>query len=374
MTSSELSPIELPFLTADVPGVGGRIRTTADDFAVDELPAYERSGDGDHVWVRIEKRDLTTPAAAAVLAAAANVPVRDVGWAGMKDRVAVTRQWLSLPPPARPEPLVGFDAGGVRVLEVTRHRHKLRTGHLAGNRFTLVIRGVGDAATAAPRARAVLAALGELPGSPNWYGEQRFGRGGDNAAVGLAIVRGLSRGGHAGPPRQRRLMVSALQSELFNRWLAARIADGLYREVLLGDILQKRASGGMFLSTEPEIDLPRLRSGELVVTGPMFGTAMRAPPDGTPAHVREAAILAPLGLGPVSFHGVRAIAEGTRRAAAIAIADPAVTEVAPDAIRVTFALPAGAYATSILREIQKTPSAELSELPDPGDGDPLPTG
>ncbi len=369
MSSSDLSPIELPFLTAEVPGIGGRIRTSADDFAVEELPAYQLTGEGDHVWVSIEKRDLTTPAAAAILAGVAGVPVRDVGWAGLKDRYAVTRQWLSLPPPAKPEQVTGFDDQGVRVLAVTRHRHKLRTGHLTGNRFALVVREVGDEHEAAARAQAVLTALAVLPGSPNWYGEQRFGRAGDNAAEGLAIIRGGSP--RRGAPRQRRFLVSALQSELFNRWLVARVADGLYRDVLVGDILQKRGSGGIFPSTEPDVDRARVAAGEIVVTGPMFGAAMRAPPDGTPAHAREAAILAPFELGPASFHAARAIAEGTRRPAAIAIGEPAAVAAGPGAIRVTFTLPAGAYATSILREIQKGAAAREAEAAPTGDDSEL---
>jgi len=372
MAPPALPPLELPLLTADLPGTGGRIRSLDDDFGVEELPAYEPSGDGDHVWVWIEKRGVTTPVAAARIAAAAGVPVRDVGWAGLKDRHAVTRQWLSLPPPAKPEQVAGFDDGGVRVVTVTRHRNKLRTGHLRGNRFVLIVRGVGDAEVAAARARAVLAALAEAPGAPNWYGEQRFGRDGDNAEAGLAVLRD-PRGRTGGPPRQRRFLVSALQSYLFNRWLAARVADGLYRDVVTGDILQKRATGGIFMSTEPEVDRARLAAGELVVTGPMFGAAMRAPPDGTPAHRREAAILATFDLGPQSFHAARAIAQGTRRAASIAIGEPEAVPAGPDVIRVGFSLPAGAYATAVLREIQKGTPYPEPDVPGNTRDDPDPT-
>lgn len=346
-----LPALTLPYRTANLAGVGGRIRVHDDDFAVDELPAYPATGEGDHVFVQIEKRGLTTPQAATVLARAAGVPVRDVGWAGMKDRHAVTRQWLSLPPPARPEAVAGFAEGGVTVLAAVRHRHKLRTGHLSGNRFALVVRDVdGDAEDAAARARAILAALAEH--SPNWYGEQRFGARGDNAGAGLAIIRAGGKGG--GAPRQKRLLVSAFQSYLFNQWLSERIADGLDRTVLAGDVLQKRSSGGMFTSSEPELDQSRLVGGELAITGPMFGAAMRSPPDGSAAHRREARLLDALGLGPADFAPLGGLASGTRRAAAIALGEPAVEALAPAAIRITFTLPAGAYATAILREVQKT--------------------
>jgi tRNA pseudouridine13 synthase len=348
-----LPPIVPPLVTAALPGIGGRLRARLEDFEVEELPAYQPAGDGEHVWVWIEKRDLTTPMAAARLATAAGVPERDVGWAGMKDRRAVTRQWLSLPHGGNPAALDGLDDGGLRVLQVTRHKNKLRTGHLAGNRFALVVRDVdGDADTAATRARAILDVL--AAGAPNWYAEQRFGRDGDNAERGLALIRAKGRG--PGAPRQRRFLVSAFQSYLFNRWLCERLADGLIADVLAGDLLQKRGSGGMFFSTEPEVDRARLAAGEIVVTGPMFGAAMRSPPDGSPSHAREAALLGSLGLGPADFHPLRAIAEGARRHATVLPGNPSVETLVEDgsrAVRVSFSLPPGAYATAILREIQK---------------------
>jgi tRNA pseudouridine13 synthase len=357
-----LPSLDPPLVTAALPGIGGRLRVRLDDFDVEEIPAYEPGGEGEHVWVWIEKRDLTTPMAAARLAAAAGVPERDVGWAGMKDRRAVTRQWLSLPHGADPAALERFEDAGLRVLRVTRHKNKLRTGHLAGNRFALVVRDVGDGAAA--RAGAILAAL--AGGAPNWYAEQRFGRDGDNAERGLALIRARGRG--PGAPRQRRFLVSAFQSYLFNRWLIERLADGLIGEVLRGDLLQKRGSGGMFISTEPEVDRGRLAAGEVVVTGPMFGAAMRSPPDGSPAHAREAALLASLALGPADFHPLRNIAEGARRHATVLIGNPAVETVVEDgepAVRVSFTLPPGAYATAILREIQKyTDDPSDSSTPD----------
>lgn len=359
-----LPALHLPYRTAHLPGIGGRIRAQDDDFAVDEVPAYAPAGEGDHVFVHVEKRGLTTLAAAQAIARAAGVPVRDVGWAGLKDRHAVTRQWLSLPPPVKPEAIAGFTAPGLTVLAAVRHRHKLRTGHLHGNRFAIVIRGVGDAAVAADRARAVLSVLATVPGSPNWYGEQRFGMRGDNATAGLAILRARGKGG--GAPRQKRLLVSAFQSYLFNQWLAERMTDGLDATVLAGDVLQKRASGGMFTSTDPETDQARLAAGELGITGPMFGAAMRAPPDGTPAQLREARILDALGLGPADFAPLGALATGTRRAAAVVIGDPEVETVGADAVRVTCSLPAGAYATAVLRELQKTPDDKATDSPPVG--------
>ena len=340
--------MELPYLTADLAGISGALRTTPEDFVVDEQPAYPAAGTGDHVFVRIEKRGINTADAAKALARALGVAERDIGIAGMKDRHAVTRQWLSLPPPVQPDAVSALALEHIKILEVVRHPHKLRTGHVRGNQFELRVRGVN--ADAVERARAILDRLALPPVAPNWYGEQRFGRDGDNAPRGRAIVMGEP------APRDRRLarlLISALQSELFNAWLVARIADGLYATAIAGDLLHK-TSGGQFTCDDPTTDTARLAAGELVITGPMFGDRMRRPPDGTPAAAREDAILTAAGLDRDSFAKVRAIAEGTRRDASIHVGSPTVTAVADGSIDVSFALPGGAYATAVMREVMKS--------------------
>jgi len=360
--------VELPYLTHELPGIGGVLRTTDDDFFVDEEPAYLPSGAGDHVFVKIEKRDLTTRRATQLIAAAFGLPNdRDLGVAGMKDRHAVTRQWISLPPPLTPEAALALAIDGIRVLEAARHPHKLRTGHVRANRFKLRVRGVAD--SAAERARAILARLVEPPGAPNWYGEQRFGRDGDNAQKGRELLAGTRRIGR--DKSLARLFVSSLQSELFNAWLRARMDDGLYRRVLAGDVLHKRG-GGMFTCEDPATDEARLVAGELALTGPMFGDRMRRPPEGTPAAEREAQVLAAAGLEATSFSTVRSLAEGTRRDATIEVRDATVEVIDPTTIDVGFTLPGGAYATAVMRELMKAErgpedSTEIgdSELPDP---------
>ncbi|MBA3455273.1 MAG: tRNA pseudouridine(13) synthase TruD [Deltaproteobacteria bacterium] len=352
--------MDLPYLTSDIPGIGGALRTTDDDFAVDEEPAYLPSGAGDHVYVHIEKRGLTTRHAAAAIARALAINERDIGIAGMKDRHAVTRQWLSLPPPVTPEAARVLAVDGIAILEVSRHTNKLRTGHVRANRFRLVVRGV--AGGAAERAQAILARLAEPPGAPNWYGEQRFGRDGDNAVKGREIVSGVRKLGR--DKKLDRLLVSSLQSELFNTWLRARIEDGLYRRVLAGDVLHKK-NGGMFTCEDPATDEARLLAGELVVTGPMFGDSMRTCGDGTPAAERELAILTGAGLEPGSFARVRQIAEGTRRDASIEVADVEVTAAGePSTLEVGFALPGGAYATAVMREVMKTVPQRVDDTPE----------
>lgn len=354
--------VDLPYLTADLPGIGGALRATDEDFVVDEEPAYLPSGSGDHVFVRIEKRGLTTPQAVQAIARALGVRERDIGVAGMKDRRAVTRQWISLPPPVTPEQARAVEVEHVRVLEAARHPHKLRTGHVRANRFVLRVRGVHD--DAATRARAILERLAEAPGAPNWYGEQRFGRDRDNAARGRALLRGDAgseerRGGRDRDRRMDRLMVSALQSELFNAWLTARVQDGLYRVALVGDILHK-VGGGMFTCEDAATDTARLVAGEVVPTGPMFGVEMRAPPAGTRAAEREQAILDGAGLAREDFARVRAIAEGTRRDAAVRVADVAVSGGHDGTLEVAFALPGGAYATTVMREVMKAEAVEVA--------------
>ena len=340
--------MDLPHLTADLPGIGGVLRTTDDDFFVDEEPAYAPSGSGEHVFVKIEKRGMTTPVAVERIAKAIGCKARDIGVAGMKDRHAVTRQWLSLPPPTTPEAVRALALEDIAICDVVRHPHKLRTGHVRANRFQLRVRGCHDGAV--ENARAILERLARPPGAPNWYGEQRFGRDGDNAQRGLAIVNG------EGFPRDRklaRLLVSALQSELFNRWLVARHADGLYAQVIAGDILHK-TGGGLFTCEAPEVDQPRLLAGEVTITGPMFGVSMRRPPDGTAAAEREDAILAAAGLARDAFANVSAIAEGTRRDATITVGEPTVSALdTPADLEISFTLPGGAYATVVMRELMK---------------------
>ncbi|GAB4534398.1 MAG: tRNA pseudouridine(13) synthase TruD [Haliangiales bacterium] len=365
---------DLPYLTADLPGTGGILRTQDADFRVEEIPAYEPSGAGEHVFVLIEKRGLTTPAAAERLARAVDVSTRDVGWAGMKDRHAITRQWLSLPPPVSAAAVralegLGADTSGeppggdsnadaeLRVLDVANHPHKLRTGHLSGNRFVITVRQTEvDAEVAAERARAILAALADGPGSPNWFGPQRFGRDGQNPALGRQLIADPAATGdrRRGPRgRQKRLFISALQSALFNEHLRRRLDDGLFAQVIAGDVLQKTQSGGIFGSDEPDVDQVRMDAGEVVPTGPMFGHKMRRPAEGSPAHEREQAILRDAELELSQFARVGKLGVGTRRPLAVNIGATAVTAVGEHAIELSFSLPAGSYATALLREVVK---------------------
>lgn len=345
----------LPYRTAGLPGSGGRLKASPEDFRVEELPAYLPSGAGPHLYLQVEKRDRTTRDVLRQLAGALGVPERDAGYAGLKDRAAVTTQWLSFPVARDPDPAT-LAGPGLRVLAVSRHQNKLRPGHARGNAFTVVVRD-GDLA----RARACAAALA-LAGLPNFFGPQRFGRDGRNAALGRALLAPdpTPEARRAGRDRfLRRLAISALQAELFNRWLAERMADDLLDVALPGDVLKKLDTGGLFLCEDPAADGARLARFEVSQAGPMFGHKLK--PAAGEAAAREARLLEAAGLTLAGFERGGGEAEGTRRAARLPVA-PAL-EARPDGYQATFALPRGAYATVVMRELMK----DEVDLPDDGE-------
>jgi tRNA pseudouridine13 synthase len=342
----------LPFVTADLPGSGGALRRTPEDFRVDEVPAYLPAGEGTHLYLRVEKRGRTTRDAVRALAAALGVPERDAGYAGLKDREAVTTQWLSFPVARDPAP-AALESPGLRVLEVSRHGNKLRPGHARGNRFSLAVRG-GDLA----RARAAAAALSER-GLPNFFGPQRFGAAGRNAATGKALLLGerTPEAGRAARDRfLRRLCLSAYQSELFNRWLAERLADGLFAAALAGDVLKKLDTGGLFTCEDPATDGPRVERFEVTPAGPMFGHKLR--PAAGEALAREARLLAAEGIALGDFARGGGETEGTRRPGRLPVS--IALEPLEDGYRASFELPRGSYATVVMRELMKAEA----ELPD----------
>lgn len=342
----------LPYLTPEIPGIGGTLRAQPEDFQVQELPAYQPSGTGTHIFVEIEKRGLTTPRAASLLAAAVGVNERDLGWAGMKDRHAVSRQWLSFPPPVTLEQFASIDIEGISILRVSPHEHKLRTGHLKGNRFILTVRNLKVSVDEAiSNARAVFERLGSAPGAPNWYGGQRFGAAGDNAERGRKLLKGEAGRGPRG--KDRRLLISSVQSALFNEYLRRRLEADEFSKLVDGDVLQKTDSGGMFASIDAAEDQPRMDRGEVVPTGPMFGPKMKLPRPNSPAEQRDNLVLQASGLSIADFARERKLAEGTRRALAIRIAGEVHAATEADAITVEFCLPSGSYATAVMREVMK---------------------
>jgi len=322
-------------------------RFAPEDFVVEEIPAYPPSGTGGHTFVRVEKRGRTTEAVARELARAAGVRARDVGYAGRKDRRAVTTQWLSVPG-LDPQAARRLDLTQARVLEAVPHGSKLRTGHLRGNRFTLTLHGI-DAATATA-ARRHLDALARR-GMPNRFGRQRFGREGDNAERGLRLLRGERA---SVDRREARFLLSALQSAIFNEALRQR--EAALDQLEVGDVAVVHASGGLFVVESAIVEAPRATAFEISATGPMIGTrsGRKDPaPRGAPAR-REAAAAAALGADPGAAltppPGLRL--PGGRRPLRVRPSEANVRHEG-DRLAVSFVLPPGSYATVLLEEIAR---------------------
>jgi tRNA pseudouridine13 synthase len=334
--------IEVPYMTSHLPGTGGRIKVQLEDFEVDEIPAYEPAGSGEHLYLWIEKRDLGAEFFTRQISHRLGVRPGDIGSAGMKDRRAVTRQWVSVPGIVESH-LSKLDGDGMRVLTVSRHANKLRPGHLRGNRFRVLIREPSEPNNAQP----ILDVI-QRDGLANTYGTQRFGRDGETLRIGMDLLH--KRPTNRVNPFLRKLALSAAQSSLFNEYLARRMSDGLMRTVLAGDVLAKWPMGGMFVSTDTPVDQLRLDAREVVPAGPMFGTKTFKAAD--VAAERELAVLNSAELSPESFQGFGSLLEGTRRHNIVYIDDLACTPE-PEGLRLTFTLPAGSYATVLLREVMK---------------------
>jgi tRNA pseudouridine13 synthase len=321
-----------------------RFVSSPDSFFVEELPAYLPSGEGEHTFLWIEKRGLTTLDVAARVARLFGVDARDVGYAGMKDRHATTRQWLSVPA-VEPNQAMSVALDGVRVLAAERHRNKLRTGHLRGNRFEVVLTDMapGEVETIGAALRALATS-----GVPNRFGRQRFGASGDNLQTGLAVLRGTRR---EPDHRRRKLLLSAVQSAVFNRVLELRVEGGLLR-VRVGDILEKVVSGGQFACTDVATDQARVDAGEVVPTAPLPGSRVRAPEPGTEARALEDRALSELGIAPDELAQVGRALPGTRRPVVVRITldEPAIVDE-PGGLRLRFSLPPGSYATVVLEAL-----------------------
>lgn len=313
-----------------------------EDFVVDEVPLYAATGEGGHTFVRVEKRDATTEEIARALARAAGVGPRDVGYAGRKDRRAVTRQWLSVPG-LDPERALALELPRARVLEAVRHPHKLRTGHLRANRFEITLRGLDAAAAALAQERL---AHFEAVGFPNRFGSQRFGHEGDNAARGAALLAGHER---VRDRRAARFLVSALQAAVFNEVLVRRPLplDALE----CGDVAQVEASGGLFVVEDLVREAPRAVAFEISATGPIFGTR-EMEPRGEPLR-REREAVAAHGIDPdvplAPPAGLRV--PGARRALRARPEAATLTSAGADAWILRVTLGPGCYATVLVEEL-----------------------
>ncbi|MBL8951646.1 MAG: tRNA pseudouridine(13) synthase TruD [Myxococcaceae bacterium] len=320
--------------------MNGVFKQSPEDFEVEELPAYLPSGEGEHLFLWVEKRGVSTPDAAKRLTRQLGLSERDISWAGLKDKLAVTRQFFSVT--SKVEGLVGsFEDPDVKILSAKKHKNKLKTGHLGGNRFTLHVRSVTDPA-------AFRAAYDGLVanGVPNFFGEQRFGA--DNAAQGKQL---LLRGGKGGGNRfERKLLLSSYQSLLFNRALERRIAAGTLARALLGDVLKKHETGGEFVCADPGVDQPRVEAFEVSPTGPMFGPKMRRAEGEVGA--LEQGLLDEEKIGLEVFDAGGGETLGTRRLFRVRLGEPSLS-LEGDVAKLAFTLPSGSYATVVLGELTR---------------------
>ena len=333
----------LPAITSDIPGTGGQTRVRLEDFVVSEIPRFLPSGAGEYTYAYIEKRGLNTHDLVAALRDH-GVPYNDVGVAGLKDKHAVTRQWLSVPG-EHARALEALDRmDGVRVLELSRHETRLRRGNLRGNRFEVRVRKPD--ADWEKSARSVVGRIGEA-GLPNYFGPQRFGRFNSNAIDAVRMLRGER---VPGGRRLNEFFISALQAHLFNWNLKRRIETDVYRTVLAGDRARRHDTGGMFLVGNAAAESERAVRLEISAVLPLYGRKVAGGLE--EAASLEGEVLQRFGLRRSDF---RPLTRGDWR---ISRVRPEGLALWPceDGYAVEFTLPNGAYATTFLRELTKAES------------------
>ncbi len=422
--------MDLPYFLSDFEGIGGKIKQRPEDFFVQEIPLYEPTGDGDHVMAEIEKVGISTFEACDYIGRQLGIDRRGIGYAGMKDGQAVTRQILTIPL-VKPEAVMAITSDRLTVKWAAKHRSKIRLGHLSGNRFAIKIRNVDP--TKVVLLKPQLDILSKR-GVPNFFGEQRFGRRGNNDLLGAAFVRGddkevlrlllgeprpgedksdvleartlfaagdyeramnawphwakleiraLSRLHRTGDAYQavmaadmqiRRLWVTAMQSRIFNKILCQRIngIDKLWD----GDMALKHENGACFVVENAALEQPRADSFEISPTGPMIGRRLSMPRG--KVREMEAELFREYDVSPDDFRSnYRDRSHGDRRPFRVQLKDAQLESGVDNFggfITVAFTLPPGAYATILLRELMKndeppTPKPATSEDNDDDNSD-----
>ena len=338
---------ELPAITEKLAGTGGKTFAHPEDFVVSEVPRQAPSGAGDYAYAYVEKRGLNTHDLITALQQQ-GVPYNQVGVAGLKDRQAVTRQWISVPAQYTRQLESLETKEGVRVLRMSRQDHQLRRGELQGNRFEARVRNPHTGWES--HAVAILEGLRRL-GLPNYFGPQRFGRYNSNAIDAVRMLRGEN---VPGGRRLNGLFISALQGHIFNWNLKARIESGLYDRVLEGDRARRHDTGGMFVVGDEAVESERAKRLEISAVLPLYGRKVSG---GLGAAARqEDTILDRFGVRRSDF---RPHTRGAWRISRI-FPEEIVLRTCEEGYVVEFTLPSGSYATTLLRELTKS-------VPDPGD-------
>jgi tRNA pseudouridine13 synthase len=317
------------------------LKATAEDFQVDEVLDIPLSGDGEHLWLWVEKRGLNTEEAARRLAKAAGVPLRTVSYAGLKDRQALTRQWFSIQLPGKADPqMSAAENDTLRILDSKRHKRKLQRGAHAANGFTLRLTQLqADKAELDARLEAI-----KLGAIPNYFGAQRFGHEGGNVGEARHYAE------RQALPEQRNVrsrLLSTARSYLFNRVLAERVANGTWDKAQVGDLLAFTDSRSFFPAGEAECSDPRLAILDLHPTGPQWGEG------DSPAGGDTAALENKVAQGEPSLCNwlIKAGMEHERRILRLPIGRLTWHYPEPDILQLEFVLPAGCFATALVREL-----------------------
>ena len=320
------------------PSGSGDIKTAPDDFVVEEILPFAPEGSGEHVFLHVEKIGENTEYIARLLARHAGVRQRDIGYAGLKDRHGRTRQWFSIWLPQKDEPdWTNLESEHLKILETSRHARKLRRGVLQGNRFDIRIRNwQGEQETTEAQLLAI-----KSHGFPNYFGEQRFGHEGRNIAKALAMFQG-----ERVKREQRSIYLSAARSYLFNLILAERVSSRTWNQALPGDILQLNNCHSHFRANEIDASLKeRVETNDIHPTGALFGKGNNQTGE---AQALEQAIVASQ---PELTAGLlKSELEADRRALRV-IPKNLVWLFEDQQLRLSFELPAGSYATTLIREI-----------------------
>lgn len=342
--------LSLPYITANLEGIGGRIRARQEDFMVEEVSLYDPTGEGRHLYVNITKKNMTTREVQVQIAELFDLRPQNIGTAGLKDKNAVTTQTFS----------ILLEKNDVSVEEVVKrierkidvrvnwakfHNNKFRAGHLVGNRFMITISGIRIPPNKALERANMIAEQIHMRGMPNYYGEQRLGRGGKNIQEGWAILNGQKR---FNDRWLCKLLVAGYQSYICNRYIAERVRRGLFDNLLLGDIVKKHETGGIFWANNLTVDQPRFDSKEISFTAPIFGYKMSHPLDES-AYL-EMEIFEESEMSMKTFKRMKIT--GTRRFGRLT-PKIGITEN-QRGIQFDFMLHKGGFATTLLREFMKT--------------------
>ncbi len=333
-----------------VPNAEGVIRSCPEDFVVEEIPRVQPEGVGSHLWLWVEKRSANTDWVAKELARAVGCAARDVGYAGLKDRHAITRQWFSLPATASTqESLDKAEIADVKILASSLHTRKLKRGTLDGNRFHLNIRHfTGDKDQTGRRLEQI-----RVTGVPNYFGPQRFGNRGQNVDQGFRLLQQRDRL----PRHKKSIYLSAIRSFLFNQVLAERVRRGDWNTIIDGDLAMLDGTQSIFPCEKPDAEIEdRARRLDIHPTGPMPGEK-GTQPGGSAAGIERMV----LGNWPQLTELLKTQrVEASRRALRLY---PAGLEWRFDGLDLglAFTLPPGSYATTVLREILVFNEAERSQ-------------